>query len=331
MNALGLRHPIVQAPMANVSGGELAGAVSAAGGLGFIGVGHATDEGWIAGQAALARARGRFGVGLMAWAIELRPELLDTTLATEPAAVAVSFGDPAAHVSAIKDAGALAFAQVHDGASARRAVAADVDVLVAQGSEAGGHSGAGVATLPLLQVVLEIGDAAGVPVLGAGGIATGRAIAGVLAMGAAGAWIGTRFAATREALGKAGAKQAIVEADETDTLLTSVFDIAQDIPWPPQFPGRALRNEFAERWHGREHALRAHREAAQAGLDEARATEDFSEMYVYAGQASALVRDVPPAAELVAMLASEAERHGRGDHGGSQPDATAEAPLDRDL
>ena len=317
--------------MANVSGGDLAGAVSGAGGLGFIGVGHSTDVRWIAEQSALARDHGRFGIGLMAWAIELRPELLEATLAAGPAAVAVSFGDPAAHVPAIREAGALAFAQVHDGASAYRAVAAGVDALVAQGSEAGGHSGAGVATLPLLQVVLEIGDAAGLPVLAAGGIATGRAVAGVLAMGAAGAWIGTRFAATREALGRPAAKQRMIDADETDTVLTSVFDIAQDIPWPPQFPGRALRNAFAERWHGREHELRAQRQAAQAGLEEARTAEDFSEMYVYAGQASGLVLDVPPAAELVARLASDAERHGRGDQGGRQPETAAPAPVHSDL
>ena len=294
--------------MAAVSGGELAGAVTAAGGLGFIGVGHAGETRWIAEQAELARGSGGFGIGLMAWAIERRPELLEAALATGPAAVSVSFGDPAPYVGAIKQAGAVAIAQVHDGASARRSVDAGVDVLVAQGTEAGGHSGAGVATLPLLQVVLEIGDAAGLPVLAAGGIGTGRALAGVLAMGAAGGWIGTRFAATREALGKTGAKQRILEADETQTVLTSIFDITQDIPWPARFPGRALRNAFAERWHGRERELRAQRDAASAVLAEARAAEDFSQMYVYAGQASGVVRDLPPAGELVARMASEAER-----------------------
>lgn len=294
--------------MAAVSGGELAGAVTAAGGLGFIGVGHAGETRWIAEQAELGRACGGFGIGLMAWAIERRPELLEAALATGPAAVSVSFGDPAPYVGAIKQAGAVAIAQVHDGASARRSVDAGVDVLVAQGTEAGGHSGAGVATLPLLQVVLEIGDAAGLPVLAAGGIGTGRALAGVLAMGAAGGWIGTRFAATREALGKTGAKQRILEADETQTVLTSIFDITQDIPWPARFPGRALRNAFAERWHGRERELRAQRDAASAVLAEARAAEDFSQMYVYAGQASGVVRDLPPAGELVARMASEAER-----------------------
>ena len=294
--------------MASVSGGELAGAVSAAGGLGFIGVGHATETRWIAQQAELARLGGKFGIGLMAWAMERRPELLEAVLATGPAAVSVSFGDPAPHVGAIREAGAVAIAQVHDGASARRAVEAGIGVLVAQGSEAGGHSGAEVGTLPLLQVVLEIGDAAGLPVLAAGGVGTGRALAGVLAMGAAGAWIGTRFAATHEALGKAAAKRRILEADETQTVLTRIFDITQDIPWPPRFPGRALGNAFVERWHGRELELRARRETASSGLAEARAAEDFSEMYVYAGQASGVVHDLPAAGELVARMASEAER-----------------------
>jgi nitronate monooxygenase len=292
--------------MAGWSGGELAGAVGEAGGLGMIGVGSATPTDWIRDQAKKARERGPFGIGLMGWAVEGRPELLEATLAEEPAAVSISFGDPAPYADEVREAGVFLMSQVQDAEKAERAVEAGVDVLVAQGTDAGGHTGS-VGTMPLLQRVLEIGDAAGKPVLAAGGIATGRGIAGVLAMGAAGAWIGTRFCATRESLEDDKAKQRILEATETGTVHTRVFDLTQRIPWPEEFPGRALRNGFTARWHGREEVLRTHLSSAAMELREARERGDYSEAYIYAGQAAGLVNDLLPAGELVERLAAEAE------------------------
>jgi nitronate monooxygenase len=292
--------------MAGWSGGELAGAVGEAGGLGMIGVGSATPTDWIRDQARKARERGPFGIGLMGWAVEGRPELLEATLAEEPAAVSISFGDPAPYADEVREAGVFLMSQVQDAEKAERAVEAGVDVLVAQGTDAGGHTGS-VGTMPLLQRVLEIGDAAGKPVLAAGGIATGRGIAGVLAMGAAGAWIGTRFCATRESLEDDKAKQRILEATETGTVHTRVFDLTQRIPWPEEFPGRALRNGFTARWHGREEVLRTQLSSAAIELREARERGDYSETYIYAGQAAGLVNDLLPAGELVERLAAEAE------------------------
>ena len=302
----GIRHPIVSAPMAGWSGGDLAGAVGEAGGLGMIGVGSSTPTGWVRDQANKVRERGPFGIGLMGWALEARPELLEATLAEKPAAVSISFGDPAPYAEEVREAGALLMSQVQDAEKAERAVEAGVDVLVAQGTDAGGHTGS-VGTMPLLQRVLEIGDAAGKPVLAAGGIATGRGIAGVLAMGAAGAWIGTRFCATRESIGRDKAKQRILEARETGTVHTRVFDLTQSIPWPEEFPGRALRNDFTARWHGREEDLQTQRSSAAMELREASETDDFSGAFVYAGQAVGLVHDLPPAGQLVERLAAEAE------------------------
>ena len=174
-------------------------------------------------------------------------------------------------------------------ASARQAVAAGVDALVAQGTEAGGHTGS-VGSLPLLQRVLEIGDEAGLPVLAAGGIATGRGIAGALAMGAGGVWLGTHFIATVEALAAPTAKQAVVQATETQTVQTRVFDIVQGLPWPARFPGRALRNVFSARWHGREAELQDRLAEVRPAFEAARARGDFTEMYIYAGQAVASSR-----------------------------------------
>ena len=290
--------------MAGWSGGELAGAVGAAGALGMIGVGGATPTGWLPEQAKLARANGPFGVGLMSWVLERRPELLDAVLAEEPAAVSLSFGDPAPFVERVRKAGAIAMSQVQDAEKAERAVAAGVDVLVAQGTDAGGHTGR-VGTMPLLQKVLEIGERAGRPVLAAGGIGTGRGIAGVLAMGASGAWIGTRFCATRESTGTGEAKRLILGADETATVHTRVFDLVQGIPWPEEFAGRAIRNSFSDRWHGRETLLEEQRSIVGPEFEAARG--NYAEDFVYAGQAAGLVGDVPSAGDLVDRLMAEAE------------------------
>ena len=301
---LGVRRPIVSAPMAGWSGGELAGAVSAAGAFGMIGVGSGTPTDWIGGQAETARQHGPFGVGLMSWALERRPELLDAVLAERPAAVSLSFGDPAPYVERVRGAGAVVMSQVLDAEKAERAVEAGVDVLVAQGTDAGGHTGR-VGTMPLLQKVLEIGERAGLSVLAAGGIGTGRGVAGVLAMGASGAWIGTRFCATVESTGTEEAKRLILGADETGTVHTRVFDLVQNIPWPKEFPGRAIRNSFSERWHGRETQLEEQRSSVSPEFEATRG--DYAEDFVYAGQAAGLVEDIPSAGELVGRLMAEAE------------------------
>jgi nitronate monooxygenase len=282
--------------MARISGGELAGAVAAAGGLGMIGLGGATDTDFIAREGEIARGRGRWGYGLMCWALERRPELLDAVLDAKPHVVALSFGDPAPWVERVQAAGARAVSQVQDAASARQALEAGVDAVVAQGTEAGGHTG-GVGTLPLLQIVLELAAERHVPVLAAGGIATGRGVAAVIAAGAQGAWIGTLFAATHEAMRSDEDKRRLVDADETQTVLTRVYDVAQDIPWPERFPGRALRAPFTDRWHGHEDELGASRESAAAEMGE----------YDYAGQGVGAIHRIEPAGALVEHLAREAE------------------------
>lgn len=242
---------------------------------------------WIAQEAAIARRAGPFGIGLMAWMLQRRPELLDAALAERPVAVSISFGDPGPWVATAHAAGARVLSQVSDAPSAERALAAGVDAIVAQDTEAGGHTGA-VGTLPLLQLVLELGEARGVPVLAAGGIVTGAGIAAVLAAGADGAWIGTRFMATPEALGSEAAKARLLGASERDTVHTRAYDVAQGIPWPPECPGRALRSAFTERWHGREEELGAQHEGE---VDAVRA-----DPVVYAGQGAGAVREckAPP-------------------------------------
>ena len=282
---LALRHPIVQAPMGGVAGPALATAVSAAGALGMLTAGPGDGPEKVERDAA--EMRERFGIGTLAWRLDEDPEILDAAMAARPAAISISAGQIVPHAMRVAEAGIPLFVQVSTAGGARDALAAGADFVVAQGADAGGHTGA-VPTLALLEAVLAAVEA---PVLAAGGLASGRGLAGVLAMGCCGAWIGTRFAATREALGDDERKRRIVEAREDETVHTRVFDVAQRLPWPEEFPGRALRDEFSERWHGREDQI----------------PDGYAGGHVYAGAAVGAIADVPPAGELVVRLAREAE------------------------
>jgi nitronate monooxygenase len=185
---------------------------------------------------------------------------------------------------------------VHTAAAARTAEKSGVDFLVAQGTEAGGHShSAGIGTLALLQTVLaEVRT----PVVAAGGIASPAGLAAVLAAGAEGAWIGTAFLASTESSQNEEIRQRIIAAAETDTVLTDVFDRAQQLDWPAHHPGRALRNRFAGKWHGRSGDLASNPEILEE-YRRARAHGDYDTAVINAGQAVGMVREVRSAAEIV--------------------------------
>jgi len=294
--------PVFGAPMAGVAGGELARAVSLGGGLGMIGVGSETATEWIAEQARLpAEADVSYGIGLMAWALERRPELLTAAIAAEPALVSVSFGDPGPFVGPLHDAGIAVATAVNSLADLERALQAGADVIVAQGTEAGGHTGHR-ATLPLLQEVLAATDR---PVLAAGGVATGAGLAAVLVAGAQGAWVGTPFLSCTEAANSPAARARVRAAGGDDTVLTSAFDIAQGLPWPARWPGRALVNEFTETWHGREDELRGDTGAAET-VRRARAEGDLANAPVYAGESIGLVSAEESATDVVRRLTTGA-------------------------
>jgi nitronate monooxygenase len=299
---MGLRVPIVNAPMGGVAGGRLAAAVSAAGGLGMVGMGSAGSTSSLKDE--LPHVRGKFGIGLVDWVMRQEPQLLDAALAARPALLSVSFGTDLSWVGRAHDAGIAAATQVYDSADARRAQDAGIDVLVARGAEGGGHGDATIATLPLLDAVLDV---ARVPVLAAGGIASPRSLAAVLAAGASGAWLGTCLSATTEALTTDGARQALVAARETDTTSTRVFDIARGLPWPERFPSRVLRNDFVECWASREDALADDAEA-QAELAAAFAADDRRTAPVDAGQGVGMVTGVEPVGQVIERLCTGAER-----------------------
>lgn len=300
---MGLSAPIVNAPMGGAAGGALAAAVSRAGGLGMIGMGSsATAAALTAELSHVARLERPFGIGLVHWATAAQPELLDVALGAEPALLAVSFGDEWSWVRRAHDAGVPVAVQVADVTGARRAVDAGADVLVARGAEGGGHGEARVGTLPLLAEVL---DAVTVPVLAAGGIASGRGLAAVLAAGAAGAWIGTAFTTCPEAATSAGARDLLLGAAADQTVTTRVFDVAFEYPWPATLPERVLRNEFVDRFDGHEDSVDAD---ARAALAAAVRAGDYRIAPVNAGQGVGLVRETRSAAETIERLCDDAER-----------------------
>lgn len=295
----GLSVPVVAAPMAGVGTGRLAAAVSAAGGLGMLGVGATAMPDWVRGQCSLAREAGPFGVGLMAWVLAQDDALVDVVVGEAPVLVSVSYGPYERWIAPLQAAGIVVATQVGTLQEAVAAEHAGVDVLVARGGEGGGHGRNEVATLPLLQAVL---DAVRVPVLAAGGIGTARGLAAVLAAGSAGAWVGTAFLACTEAATSAAARELLLAAADTDTVYGRVFDVGQRLGWPPQYGGRALRNAFFERWVGREDEL-AGDDLAAAELMAARNHGDFAASCIYAGQGVALLRAELTAADVLGELA----------------------------
>lgn len=300
---LGVRVPLLNAPMTPQAGGRLARAVSEAGAFGMVGIEEIDTAAGIAEQLAIVTAEPAvpFGIGLVAWGIAQRPELLDLAIAARPTLVSISFGDPGPYVPRLREAGILVASQVQSRAWASVALDAGVDIVVAQGTEAGGHTGS-VGTLPLLQIILELTDR---PVIAAGGIATGRGLAAVLAAGAAGAWIGTPFLLAEEARNTQGARERIAAADETQTLYTSVYDRLQDKGWPEEFRARALRNAFGEQWTGHEELLGPDTEP-RAAFQRAKAAGDYDVAHIYAGQSVGLLNAVRPAERIVTEIAAQA-------------------------
>jgi nitronate monooxygenase len=302
----GVDVPVIQAPMAGAAGGRLAGAVSAAGALGMIGVGPSTSADWVREEVAVARdtAGDRpFGVGVMAWVLDSRPEQLDALLDTRPAFASVSFGDIAPYVRPLQEAGITVLSQAGTLEEALDAERAGVDLVVARGAEGGGHGRAEVATLPLLQQVL---DHLRVPVLAAGGISGPRGLAAVLAAGACGAWVGTAFLACPEAMTVDVGRDRLLAASATSTVYGRVFDIGQRTAWPEQFGGRALRNAYFDRWVGREDELAADDEAHRAVVA-ARQQLDPEIAPIYAGQGVGELTEVRSAADVVRHLAGASE------------------------
>ena len=298
----GVAHPIANAPMAHVAGGALAAAVTRAGGLGLIGGGYG-DQAWIEAQIGLA-AGAPVGLGLITWAVDDRLAVIDRAGELGVTTFLFSFGRPGPAIERVRGGDGRVLCQVQSVADALDAVGAGADAIVAQGREAGGHGRDDESLHRLLPAVVEA--VAPVPVLAAGGLATGADLAAAWEVGAAGVLLGTRMYATPEALDTAAAKERLVASGSGSTVRTRVFDLIRGPEWPAGHDGRAITNDLTARWHGNEVELVAELDAARERYRRAAAGQDLGERVVCAGTGLDEIGDVRPAADLVRSIARDA-------------------------
>lgn len=254
-----------------------------------------------------------FGVNLgLEWPQE---ERLEICLEMGVRIISLFWGSPGHLVAKAHDGGALVMHTVGSALAASEAVAAGVDILVAQGWEAGGHLDSKVGNLALVPAVVDVAGTA--PVVAAGGIADGRGLAAVLALGASGAWIGTRFLLSEEAGAHDRYKRRLLEANETDTVFSTVFDVG----WS-EAPHRTLVNDTVQMWEegGRRPMGERPNEGEvigryaddrpitryDVGFPRADADGAVDSMALYAGQGVGLLTDIVPAAEIVSRIETEA-------------------------
>jgi nitronate monooxygenase len=301
----GIQHPIIQAPMAFAAGGKLAAAVSSAGGLGFIG-GAYGDADWISEQFDVAGNQS-VGCGFITWALKNQPDLLQRVLERIPAAVFLSFGDPAPFIDTIKSANVPVICQIQTIRDAKHAIDVGADVIIAQGSEAGGH-GEKRATFTLVPEVADYiaQNAPDVLLCAAGGIGDGRGLAAALMLGADGVLVGSRFWASNEALVHPKMLQAAIEATGDETLRTTIVDIVRGLDWPDRYNARILKNDFAAQWSDDLVGLKARLEGESEKWRTALAAGDSSIANAFVGEVAGLIHNIKPAAEILDCIVGEA-------------------------
>ena len=303
-------HPIISAPMAFAAGGKLAAAVSNAGGLGLIG-GAYGDSRWISSQFSEA-GNAKVGCGFITWnldkALQSNPDLLERVLEKKPAALFLSFGNPEAYIETIRKTDVPIIMQVQTLNDAKHALDLGVDVLVAQGSEAGGH-GQSRSTMTL---VPEVGDlisrqSSNTILCAAGGIADGRGLAAALMLGAEGVVVGSRLWASEEAQVHPNMVGAAISATGDDTIRSSVMDIARNLNWPERYTARVLKNAFTQKWHNNISELLANAVLESDRWKKAWDSGDVETANTFVGEATGLITDVQPAEEIVLGMIAEAE------------------------
>jgi nitronate monooxygenase len=307
---LGIRHPIICAPMAYVTGGALAAAVSRAGGLGIVGGGYAGTVGGEPGlETELAEARtGKFGIGFITWALERAPRMLTTALQYSPFCVFLSFGDPSPFTAEIANAGALLICQVQFLSQIDRVLKAGATAVVAQGTEAGGH-GASRSTLPFIPEVADYLKrySPETLLLAAGGIADGRGLAAALMLGADGVVVGSRFWASAEALTPKAHTDKAFGVTGDSTVRTKVFDALRSVPWPKEYSFRILKNELTDEWASREGEAFDVFGSLSGKYAQARAQHNLQMEAVVCGEAVGLLGDRPSAESIVNSMVAQAE------------------------
>ena len=294
---LGIEHPIVQGGMAWTATAELVAAVSEAGGLGILGGGNSPPD-YVRHQVRETKARTRkpFGVNIPIFSTYV-DEVVQICIDERVPVVATGAGSPGPWMARFKEAGIKIMPVVASVALAKRLERMGADILVAEGTESGGHIG-DVATMPLIPQVV---DAVSVPVIAAGGIADGRGFAAALALGAAGVQMGTRFICAEECIAHSNYKQKIVRASDRATITTG-HSLGH--------PVRAIRNPMTRKFAEMEREGISEEQLIELGTGKLRLAVEEGDVTwgsIMAGQISGLIHDVLPAAEIIRRMVTEAE------------------------
>lgn len=297
---LGIQYPIIQAGMGGVAMADLVAAVSNAGGLGVIGAAMLTPAEL---REEIRRVKDKtdkpFGVDiLLAQGWPGQEEMVEVIIDEGVPVFVSGLGNPAPYVEAMHRAGMTVIAVIGTVRHARRVAEGGTDVVIAQRTEGGGHTGQ-IATMALLPQVVDA--VAPKPVVAAGGIADGRGLVAALALGACGVWVGTRFVATREAYAHDNYKRKILEANEEATIVTRAFT-GKDC--------RVLRNAYAEAWENRKAEIKPF--PLQMMVDGEKMTAAMREGntdlgLMPTGQICGAINEVKSAAEVVREMIEEAD------------------------
>ena len=303
---LKIRHPVICAPMDGIAGGKLAAAVSSAGGLGLLGGGYSDDGAWFEREFNAAGNQ-PIGCGFITWALRRKPELFEAVMARQPKAIFLSFDDPEPFASRVRAAGIALFCQLQTRADAERALDCGADVIVAQGTEAGGHGGVR-ATFTLVPEIADLiaKRAPDTLLCAAGGIADGRGLAAALMLGADGVVVGTRFWACEESLVPSPLQRAALAAGGDDTVRQRLLDIVRERVWPARYTGRVLRNDFVREWLGREEELRGDKFQVERYQAAAKAADPRIAASIV-GEAIGLITCIEPAGVILERMVAQAE------------------------
>ena len=303
---LGIKHPILNAPMASSATAQLAGAVSASGGFGMLGMGSTVpDHEWLALEIKRVReiTNNPFGVGFITSVAGIE-KMVEVAIEAKVDLIGHSFSDPSPFMSDAKKAGIKVVAQVQTVEQAAHARDAGVDLVVAQGTDGGGHTGY-IGTISIVPAVVDA--CPGIPVIAAGGIVDGRGMAAALALGASGVWIGSRFVASKEWAGAEWSKEALMSAGTDDTVITRSYDLAMDAPFPSDIGHRVLSNSFTDRWHENYQELLDNKEDIKTDLALATQNADLNIAPVNAGSGSGPIKSIEKVSDIMQTLMSDTE------------------------
>ncbi len=302
---LKIDHPIILAPMGSATSAAFAAAASNAGGLGSIATLNRPTAAVLDDLNAIRDLTDRpFAVNHVPQSLD--EEAFAATLALRPAVVSFALGDPGDLMGRAHDAGSLVMLQVTTVAQAVLAAERGVDLVVAQGGEAGGYSGV-VGTLPLVPQVVDA--VAPIPVVAAGGIFDGRGLAAALVLGAAGVNLGTRFLASQEAPIEETWRQAILAARSEDAIKAEALNAVNPLPGTAGFGTvlRSLRTPFLDEWNPRLTEAERQRDRLRAETTAAVQAGRRIDFLATAGQSAGAITDVLPVAEIIRRIVVEAE------------------------